>query len=66
MKADREAKMRIAVEKGKGKGGVKVVKVEGGVEKEKEVIIRRKIVSLKWKPWNYDDVSRDWNKIYSV
>jgi len=58
--------MRIAVEKGKGKGGVKVVKVEGGGEKEKEVIIRHKIVSLKWTPWNYDNFSRDWNKIYSV
>jgi len=58
--------MRIEVEKGKGKGGVKVIRVEGGGEEEKEVIIRREIVSLEWKTWNYDNFSRGWNRKYSV
>jgi hypothetical protein len=63
MKADREAKMRIALDKDKGKGGVKVIKVEGGGEREKEVIVRREIVSSKWKRWNHANFSHDWNKI---
>jgi hypothetical protein len=58
--------MVIAFYKGQGKGGVKVIKVEGGREKEKEVIVRHEIVSSKWKPWNHDNFSRDWNKNYSV
>ena len=51
--------------KGQGKGGLKEIKVEGGREKEKEVIVRHKIVSSKWKTWNHDNFSRDWNKNYS-
>jgi hypothetical protein len=66
MKADREVKMVIILDKGKGKGGVKEIKVEGRREKEKEVIVRREIVSLKWKKWSYDNFSFDWNKNYSV
>jgi hypothetical protein len=66
MKADKEAKMRIALDKGKGKGGVKVIKVEGEREKEKEVIVRYEIVSSKWKRWNHDNFSHDWNKNYSA
>jgi len=58
--------MAIASHKGQGKGGVKVIKVEGGREKEKEVIVRREIVSSKWKTWNHDNLSRDRNKNYSV
>ena len=58
--------MVIALYKGQGKSGVNVIKVEGGREKEKEVIVRREIVSSKWKPWNHDNFSRDWNKNYSV
>ncbi len=58
--------MVISLYKRHGKGGVKVIKVEGGGEKEKEVIIRRQIVSLKWKAWNYDNFSHDWEKKYSV
>ncbi len=58
--------MAISLYKRHGKGGVKVIKVEGGGEKEREVIIRREIVSLKWKTWNYDNFSRDWNKKYSA
>jgi hypothetical protein len=61
-----EVKMVIAFYKGKGKGGVKVIKVEGGREKEKEVIVRHEVVSSKWKTWNHDNFSRDWNKNYSV
>jgi len=66
MKAAREAKMRIALDKGQRKGGVKVITVEGGREKEKEVIVRHEMVSSKWKKWNHDNFSRDWNKNYSV
>ncbi len=58
--------MVIASNKGKGDGGVKLIKVEGGREKEKEVIVRYEIVSSKWKTWNYYSFSRDWNKNYSV
>ena len=52
--------------KSPGNGGVKVIKLEGGREKEKEVIVRREVVSSKWKTWSYDNFSRDWNKNYSV
>jgi len=58
--------MVIPLDKSEEKGGVKVIKVEGGGEKEKEVIVRREVVSSKWKTWNHDNFSRDWNKIYSV
>jgi hypothetical protein len=58
--------MVIVFYKGHGKGGVKVIKVEGGREKEKEVIVRHEVVSSKWKRWNHDNFSRDWNKNYSV
>jgi len=44
-------------------GHVKKIKVEGG--KEKEVIVCHEIVSSKWKRWNRDNFSRDWNKNYS-
>jgi hypothetical protein len=59
-----EFKMVIALDKGQGNGGVKVMKVEGGREKEKEVIVRHEIVSSKWKIWNYDNFSHDWNKTF--
>ena len=52
--------------KRQGNGSVKEIKVEGEREKEKEVIVRHEIVSSKWKKWNYNDFSRDWNKNYSV
>ena len=58
--------MAIAFRKGQGKGSVKVIKVEGERGKEKEVIVRREIVSSKWKTWNRDNFSRDWNKNYFV
>jgi len=47
--------MGIPFYKGQGKGGVKVIKVEGGREKEKEVIVRHEIVSSKWKTWNHEN-----------
>jgi hypothetical protein len=56
--------MVIALSKGQGKSGVKVIEVEGGREKEKEVIVRHEIVSSKWKTWNHDNFSRDVNKTY--
>ena len=58
--------MIITLDKGQGNGGLKKIKVEGAREKEKEVIVRHKIVSSKWKTWNYGNFSRDWNKNYSV
>jgi hypothetical protein len=54
------------LDKRQGKGGVKVIKVEGEREKEKEVIVRREMVSSKWKRWGHDNFSRGWNKKYSV
>ena len=56
--------MVIAFDKGQGNGGVRVIKVEGGREREKEVIVRHEIVSSKWKTRNDDDFSREWNKTY--
>ncbi len=58
--------MIITLDKGQGKGGLKVIKVEGGREGEKEVIVRHDIVSSRWKTWNYGNFSRHWNKKYSV
>ena len=63
-KADVEVKMVITLDKGQGTGGVKVIKVEGVREKEKEVIVRHEILSMKWKRWNYEEFSRKWNKTY--
>jgi hypothetical protein len=59
-----EVKMVIAFDKGQENAGVRVIKVEGGREKEKEVIVRHEIVSAKRKTWNGDDFSREWNKTY--
>jgi len=58
--------MVIAFYEGQENGGVKVIKVEGGWEKEKEVIVRQEVVSSKWKTWNHDNLLRDWKKNYSV
>ena len=52
--------------KGQWNGDMKKIKVEGGREKEKEVIVRHEVVFSKWKTWNHDNFSRDWNKNYSV
>ena len=52
--------------KSQGNDDLKKIKVEGGREKEKEVIVRHENVSPKWKRWNQDNFSRDWNKNYSV
>jgi hypothetical protein len=58
--------MVITFCKEQGKSGMKEIKVEGGRGKEKEVIVRHEVVSSKWKTWNHDNFSRDWNKNYSV
>ena len=50
--------------KGQGDDDVKRIEVEG--DKEKEVIVRHEDVPTKWKTWNYDNISRHWNKKYSV
>jgi len=59
-----EVKMAISLQKIQGK--VNQIKVEGECEKEKEVIVHHEMGSLKWKSWNNDDFSRDWQKKYSV
>jgi len=56
--------MAIPLQKGQEK--VKEIKVEGKGEKGKELIVRHEIVSTKWKTWDYDNFSRDWNKNYST
>jgi hypothetical protein len=61
-----EVRMVIAFNKGRGNGSVKVIKVEGGREKEKEAIVRHEIVTSKWKRWSHDNFLYDWNKNYSV
>jgi hypothetical protein len=48
-----EVIMVIAFNRGRRNGSVKVIKVEGGREKEKEVIIRHEGVTSKWKRWSY-------------
>jgi hypothetical protein len=58
--------MVVALHSGQAKGGVKAIKVEGGREEEKEVIVRHEVISSKWKTWNQDTFSRNWNKKYSV
>jgi hypothetical protein len=58
--------MVSAFNRRQGNGGVKVIKVEGGREKEREVIVRHEVVSSKWKRWNHDIFLHDWNKSYSV
>jgi hypothetical protein len=66
MKADIEVKMVIPLDKSQRIDGVKIIKVEGGREEEREVIVRREVVSSKWKTWNHGNFSRDWNKNYCV
>ena len=66
IKADTEVKMVIAFYKRQGNGGVKVIRVEGGREKEKEVIVRHENISPRWRKWNHGNFSRDWNKNYSA
>jgi hypothetical protein len=55
VKAGMEVKMIITLDKGQENGGLKQIKVEGVREKEKEVTVRHKIVSSKWRKWNYGD-----------
>jgi hypothetical protein len=65
-KSQTEVKMVIRLNKEQGKDGLRVIKVEGRRGKEKEIFVRHEIVSSKWKRWDYDNLSRDWNKKYSV
>jgi hypothetical protein len=59
-----EVKMAIPLQKVQGR--LNQIKVEGGCEKEKEVMVHHEIGSLKWKTWNDEDFSWDWQKNYSV
>ena len=52
----------VVTYKGQGNGDVKKIKVEG--DEEKEVTVRHEKVPLKWKTWNHEDFSREWNKTY--
>ena len=54
----------VIICKGQGNDDVKKIEVEG--DKEKEVTVPHENVPPKWKTWNYDNFSRDWNKTYSV
>ena len=53
---------RVITYKGQGNGDVKKIKVEG--DEEKEVTVRHENVPLKWKTWNHEDSSPEWNKTY--
>jgi hypothetical protein len=59
-----EVKMAIPMQKVQGK--VNQIKAEGECEKEKEVIVHHEIGSPKWRTWDHDDISRDWQRNYSV
>ena len=48
------------------KDDVKIIELEGKRDKGKDVFVRHGIVPPKWKKWNDDDFSREWNKKYSV
>ena len=52
----------VMTHEGQCKGDVKIIKVEAQGDKGKEVIVRHQIISLKWKTWSYENVSREWNK----
>lgn len=58
--------MAITIHKEQGNGGLKVIKVEGGKEKEKEVMVRHEMIFSKWKKRNNDYFLQGRNKIYSV
>ena len=45
---------------------VKVIKVEGRREEEKEVMVRHEMISSKWKAWKHENFSRNWSEKYSV
>jgi len=61
IRASQEVGMVITY-KGQGNGDVKKIKVEG--DKGKEVTVRHENVPLKWKTWNHEDSSPEWNKTY--
>ena len=54
----------VIICKGQGNSDMKKIEVEG--DNEKEVTVRHRNVPPKWKTWNYDNFSREWNKNYSV
>ena len=61
-----ELEVKMAIPLQKVQGNVKQIRVEGECEKEKEVTVRHENGPLKWKTWNHDNFSRDWQKNYSV
>jgi hypothetical protein len=65
-KANLEVKMTKSVRKSQwsGLGDVKIIKVEGKTNKEKEVMVRHGIVPPKLKTWNYEHFSREWSRTY--
>ena len=63
MRVDLEVNIAISLQKGEEKA--KEIKVKCEREK-KEVTVRHENVPPKWKTWNHDNFSGDWNKNYSV
>ena len=47
-----------------GFGHLKIIKVEGKRDKEKEVKVRHGTVLPKLKTWNYEHFSREWSRTY--
>ena len=58
--------MMTTLQNGRPSGDMGKVKIDGKGDKGKEVSVRHEIVSPKWKRWNYDDFSREWNKTYPI
>ena len=50
--------------KGQGNGDVKIMEVEGKRDKGEEVTVHYGNVPPKWKTWNDEAFSREWNKTY--
>ena len=47
---------------GQCKGDVTTINVGAQRDEGKEVTVRHEIISLKWKTWSYEHVSREWKK----
>ena len=52
----------VMTHEGQREEDVRIIKVEAQGDKGKEVIVRHKIIPLKWKTWSYGNVSREWSR----
>jgi hypothetical protein len=69
IKADLEVKMLITKQKGQRKGDVKKVRVEGGSNQEKEVIVHHETVPRRRgrSTWNWhEEFTLEWNKNFTT